>query len=198
MGWFGPSTDDVWRQLSNEVGAEFVSGSFLGFSEGTKVRAHVGPWTVTLDITTYGRTTITRIRAPYMNPEGFQFTIDRKSPFHILSKLLRLQDIEVGDARFDEAFVIKGNDQDMVRALFSNPKIRRLIQNQPRIHLEVKHSEGWFGPTLPDDVDELYFHENGVIKDIERLKALIDLFAAVLVQLCKIEPACKQGPGIEL
>ena len=47
MGWFGPSKDEVWRQLSEEIGAEFVEG---GFWKGSKVQAHVGPWTVTLDL----------------------------------------------------------------------------------------------------------------------------------------------------
>ena len=42
MGWFGPSKDEVWRQLSQEIGAEFVEG---GFWKGSKVQAHVGPWT---------------------------------------------------------------------------------------------------------------------------------------------------------
>ena len=49
MGWFGPSKDEVWRQLSQEIGAEFVEG---GFWKGSKVQAHVGPWTVTLDMGT--------------------------------------------------------------------------------------------------------------------------------------------------
>ena len=49
MGWFGPSKDEVWRQLSQEIGAEFVEG---GFWKGNKVQAHVGPWTITLDIYT--------------------------------------------------------------------------------------------------------------------------------------------------
>ena len=79
MGWFGPSKDEVWRQLSQEIGAEFVEG---GFWKGSKVQAHVGPWTVTLDtytvITEHSDVTYTRMRAPYVNPEGFRFTIYRK------------------------------------------------------------------------------------------------------------------------
>ena len=46
MGWFGPSKDEVWRQLSQEIGAEFVEG---GFWKGNKVQVHVKPWTITLD-----------------------------------------------------------------------------------------------------------------------------------------------------
>ena len=101
MGWFGPSKDEVWRQLSQEMGAEFVDG---GFWKGSKVQVHVKPWTITLD--TYSESsgessvTYTRMRAPYINPEGFRFTIYRKSIFSALGKLLGMQDIEVGDPEF--------------------------------------------------------------------------------------------------
>jgi hypothetical protein len=200
MGWFGPSQDEVWRQLSEEIGAEFVQGGF--WKGGSKVQAQVGPWTVTLDTYTvssgHSHVTFTRMRAPYVNPEGFRFTVYRKGCFSNLGKLLGMQDIEVGDPEFDEAFNIKGNDEDRVQVLFSAPKIRQMIQDQPKIRLTVKDSEGRFGPKFPEDVDELHFQVVGVIKDVERLKALFDLFAAVLDQLCRIGSAYKQEPGVEL
>ena len=199
MGWFGPSKDEVWRQLSQEIRAEFVGG---GFWKGNKVQAHVGPWTITLDTYTvsdgHSSTTFTRMRAPYVNPEGFRFTIYRKGFFSDLGKFLGMQDIEVGDFEFDEAFIIKGNDEGKLCGLFANPKIRQMIQDQPKIRLEVKDSEGWFGPKFPENVDELHFQVVGVIKDVERLKALFDLFAAVLDQLCRIGSAYKQEPGVSL
>jgi hypothetical protein len=37
MGWFGPGKRVVWRQLSREIGAEFVEG---GLWKGVKVEAH--------------------------------------------------------------------------------------------------------------------------------------------------------------
>jgi hypothetical protein len=57
MGWFGTSKDEVWRQLSQEIGAEFVEG---GLWRGSKIQAHVGPWIVTLDINTDGESQATR------------------------------------------------------------------------------------------------------------------------------------------
>jgi hypothetical protein len=199
MGWFGPSRDEVWRRLSQEMGAEFVEG---GFWKGSKVQVHLKPWTITLD--TYSESTgessvtYTRLRAPYINPEGFQFTIYRKGIFSALGKLLGMQDIEVGDPDFDEAFIIKGNDESKVVSLFSDTRIRQVIQVQPKMRLDVKDSEGRFGPTFPEDVDELRLQIVGVIKDSERLKALFDLFAAVLDQLCQIGSAYKQEPGVTL
>ena len=47
-------------------------------------------------------------------------------------------------------------------------------------------------------MDELHFQVVGVIKDMERLKGLFDLFAAVLDQLCRIGSAYKQDAGVEL
>lgn len=79
MGWFGPSRGEVWRRLSNEIGADFVEG---GFWKGGKVQAHVGLWTVTLDTYTESggesSVTYTRMRAPFVNPDGFRFTVYRK------------------------------------------------------------------------------------------------------------------------
>jgi len=67
--------------------------------------------------------------------------------------------------------------------------VRRLIENQQTIRLTVKDDEGWFGTRFPEGVDELYFCVLGIIKDIERLKSLFDLFAEVLDHLCRIGSA---------
>ena len=196
MGLFGPSKDEAWRRLGEEAGAEFVEG---GFWKGSRVQAHVGPWTVTLDIHTgHAHFTYTRMRAPYVNPEGFRFTVYRKGLFSELGKLLGMQDIEVGDPEFDEAFVVKGTDEFKVRDLFAAPEVRSLMMAQPQIRLEVKDSEGWFGPSFPEDVDELHFRAHGVIKEVDRLKALFDLFAAVLDRLCRIGSAAEREPGVSL
>jgi len=199
MNWFGPDKEEVWRQLCREIGGEFVEG---GFWKGNKVQVHVQPWTITLDTytvnTQHSHVTYTRMRAPYVNPEGFRFTIYRKGFFSELGKLLGMQDIEVGDPEFDEAFIIKGNDEVRVQNLFADARLRELVKVQPTIRLDVKDSEGWFGPKFPENVDELHFQVVGVIKDVDRLKSLFDLFAAVLEQLCRIGSAYKQEPGITL
>ncbi len=199
MSWFGPSKNEVWRRLSQEIGAEFVSG---GFWKGDKVQMHVKDWTITLDTYTesHGESsfTYTRMRAPYINREGFQFTIYRKGIFSGLGKLLGMQDIEVGDPDFDEEFIIKGNDEFKVRDLCANPQIRQMIKAQPEIHLELRGNAYWFGHRLPDSADVLHSQVVGAIKDIERLKSLFDLFAAVLEQLCRIGSAYKQEPEAEL
>jgi hypothetical protein len=200
MGMFGPGKDEAWKRLAEEIDADFIDGGF--WKGSSKVQARFGPWTVTLDTYTvhtgHAHFTYTRMRAPYVNPEGLRFTVYRKGFFSELGKLLGMQDIEVGDPEFDEAFVVKGTDEARVRELFAEPEVRALMLAQPQVRLEVNDGEGWFGPAFPVDVDELHFQVHGVIKEADRLKALFDLFAAVLDRLCRIGSAAEREPGVAL
>jgi hypothetical protein len=180
---FGPSREEIWRQLSSEIGAQYVDG---GFGRGDKVRATHGDWTVTLDtyVVSTGKTVIvfTRMRAPYVNPDGFRFTIYRRGMFSGIAKFFGMQDIEIGDAAFDADFIIKGTDE--------------LIASQKDRHFTVKDDEGWCGPHFPEGADELLFAVGGVIKDIERLKRLYDLFAETLDELCRMGSAYEDAPDV--
>ena len=196
---FGPNKDEVWRQLSQEINADFIE---RGFWRGSKIEASVKEWTVTLDAYTVstGKVTITytRMRAPYVNKDGFRFRIYRKGFFSDLGKLLGMKDIEIGYPEFDNEFIIQGNNENKLRLLFANPTIRRLIEAQPEISLEVKDDEGWFGAHFPEGVDELYFQVAGVITEIERLKLLYELFGNTLDQLCTIGSAYQDDPQLKI
>ena len=104
----------------------------------------------------------------------------------------------VGHEDFDRDFIIKGTEETKLRALFDNPKLRGLIAAQPEIHLTVKDNDGYWGADFPADTDELYFHVHGIIKDVERLKLLFELFAETLDQLCHIGSAYENKPKVTL
>lgn len=196
---FGPSRDEVWRELCRQIGADFVDG---GFWKGSRVQARVGPWTITLDTYTVstGDTshTYTRMRAPYLNRDGFRFSISRKGIFSDFAKWFGMQDVQVGRQPFDEDFIIQGNNEERLRQLFANDLIRGLIQNQPSLSFMVKDDEGWFAEKFPEGVDELYFVCGGVIRDVERLKDLYALFAETLQQLGAMGSAAQEDPRLQL
>jgi hypothetical protein len=195
---FGPFKTDVWKQFADEIGGRYVDS---GFFRTDKVVAHAGPWTVTLDTFSDGGetpTTYTRLRAPFVNADGLHFTVYRNHLFTGLAKALGFQDIEIGDPSFDDAFVIKGNNEPQVKRLFANPAIRELLHAQPHVHFTVKDDEGWFATQFPQGVDELYFRAPAIIKDLDRLKALYDLFAETLNTLCHIGSAYEQDPGVNV
>ncbi len=196
---FGPSKAEIWRQLAQEVGGQFVEGGFFGRD---KVVVRAGEWSLTLDTYTVstGKSSITytRMRAPYVNRDGFRFDIYRKTIFSGLGKLLGMQDIDVGVPDIDEAFIIRGNDEARLRTLFADADLCDRLRGQPTIHLRVNDDEGWFGTTFPEGVDELHFQVVGVIRDVDRLKALFELFAAMLERLCRMGSAYDRDPGVEL
>ena len=194
---FGPSKQEVWSRLAEHVGGRVIDNGF--WRGGSRFEVEAGEWTITLD--TYavstGKTTavFTRMRAPYVNRDGFRFRIYRKHVFTWLGKLFGQQDVEVGDVEFDENFVVQGNDESKVRALLRNEKIRELIEAQTGICFEVKDDEGWFGRKFPEGVDELYFVTGGIITDVERLRLLYELFAETLEELCRMGSAYEDELG---
>jgi hypothetical protein len=197
---FGPSQAEVWRQLADEVGGEFVGAD--GFFGKKKVVVQVQEWAITLDTYTVSNgkqsTTYTRMRAPYVNSDSFRFQIYRSNIFYEFGKILGMQDIEIGDPNFDKDFIIKSNDPTKIRTLLSYPKMREFISAQPRVAFQVKDDEGWFGNKFPEGVDELHFQVAGVIKDVERLKSLFTLFALTLNYLCQMGSAYESDPKLEL
>ena len=197
--WFGPRREEIWRKLSDDLRARYVDG---GWSRSDRVEVTHGDWTLTLDTYTVstGKTTVvyTRMRAPYVNPEEFRFTIYRRGFFSDIGKTFGMQDVEVGDPAFDQDFIVKGTDDARLRSLFSSPRLRELIRQQPHIHLSVRDDDGWFGGRFPDRVDVLTFTVVGVIKDVDRLKALFDLFATTLDELCRIGAAYDSDPEVKL
>ncbi|MGV3724510.1 MAG: HEAT repeat domain-containing protein, partial [Actinomycetota bacterium] len=185
---FGPSQEEIWGQLSREIGGSLTSGAWSGM----KVQAQTGDWIVTLDTYTQSTgkssVTYTRIRAPFLNRDGLQLAIYRAGLFTELGKLFGVQDLEVGDPFFDETFVVQGNDEAKVRALFANARIRELLHAQPSIYLATKREESWlWGPKYPQGVDVLYFSVVGVIRDLAVLRTLFDLYSEVLNQLCHMD-----------
>lgn len=188
---FEPSRDELWRQLAREMDANYVDGDF--WNRGKIQTSHAG-WLITLE--EHGKYHHTRLRAPFLNPGGFRFTVYRKGIFTELGKSLGMQDVEVGHLDFDRDFVIQGTDETKLRQIFSNARIRELITEQPRIHFEVKDGHGFFERNLfaekpPENLDVLEFDVDSrpPIQDKERLRLLFDLFAETLDELCRMGTA---------
>jgi hypothetical protein len=198
---FGPSRDEIWRQLSGQINAAFEPGTGL-FGAGTRVEAQHGQWIVTLDTYTISTgkssATFTRLRAPYVNPAGFRFNVYDSAVFGWLRQTFGVEDIVVGDAAFDQRFVVQSTSPAEVTRLLSNPQVRAALEAQPDIHLQVKDDDRWFRAHFPQGVDELYFQTYGVVKDLPRLEGLFELFALVLDELCRMGSAYDGPAGIRL
>lgn len=196
---FGPSKDEVWQLLAPKIHGNFVGG---GMWKESRIDVHVGEWIVTLDTYTvhtgHAHVAYTRFRAPYVNRDGFRFTITRKNVFSAIGVFFGMQDVEVGFPDIDRQFIIKGTDEGKLAGLFGNVRFRTLLEGERSLRLEVKDDEGWFGGKFPEGVDELCLQVQGVVTEFERLENLYDLFSLTLQQLCHIGSAYSSDPHMTL
>lgn len=128
MGLFGPSKKEIWKQLALEIQANYVDG---GFWKGDKVEAYVDNWLIVLDtyVVSTGKSSITytRMRAPFINLNNFYFRVYRSGFFSEIGKKLGMEDVEIGYEKFDQDFIIKGNNKEKVKQLFQDENVRKLI-----------------------------------------------------------------------
>jgi len=196
---FDKKREAIWRLLAEQLQGKYVEG---GFWKGDKVQVNHADWTITLDryVVSTGKVTIilTRIRAPFVAAKPLRFTVSRTHLFSAVSRMLGLMDIEVGDPPFDKDFVIKSNDEMLIRQFLGSKRLRDLIAGQKDIKFALKDDEGWFGSKFPPGVDELVFDVVGVISDLDRLKQLFDLFGVALDELVRIGVATPEPPNVAL
>jgi hypothetical protein len=200
MGLFGKSRNEVWKQLSREINANFIEG---GLFQSPRVELKHHNWIIYLDTYTVstGKSSITytRMRVPLINKKKFNFKIYRRGIGSNIGKALGMQDIKIGyDDWFDRDFIIKSNDEELLIRLLQNHNIRRLIEKQSKIVFELKDNEGRFGPKYDENESILYFVVVGVIKNKERLKDLYDLFKEVLNEFESIGYTINQAPKVLL
>ena len=89
--------------------------------------------------------------------------------------------------------------EDKLQRLFASERLRALLHAQPSVAFRVVDDDGGlFGKRFPAGVDQLQFLANGVIKDIDRLKLLYDLFAETLHELCRMGSAYEDDPRVRL
>ena len=105
-----------------------------------------------------------------------------------------MQDIIIGHPAFDDAFIIQGNDERKLKALFNNQRLRELIHWQPDIHLKNIVDEEWKLDEEQKGLSVLEFKIMGLISNPNRLHDLYELFAELLEQLVVIGSSHPEGP----
>lgn len=199
MGIFGPSQSEIWNEFANEIEADFVKG---GVFQADKVISRFENWTITIDNYSQSSgnvtTTYTRFRAPYKEVERMDFKIYKSGIFSGLGKSFGMQNILTGDSVFDEKFIIKGDNEEKLIELLQLDKIRELIKAEDKIRIETRREKSILSAKLPQDVNQLYFIEDGTLKDKTRLTNIYFLIIFMLKQLTKIGVASEEDPGVKL
>ncbi len=192
---FGKHRRAIWQQLAEQLDGDFFKGNMV---KTDRVEAWYGDWAVTLDSFIVDKMIFTRMRAPYVNRDDFLFKVSKEHLGHKIGKVFGLQDVRVGYPEFDRKMVIQGNDEKKLRMMFANPYIRQLISFQPNILLELRKEAPLFQKLkFPEDVNEVYYHIGGILRDLNQLHDLFELFAHTLDHLCAIGTAYEDDPNFQ-
>ncbi len=194
-GGFRAHREQVWKEIAEELGGDFVS---KGTWQTDKVRVHVGPWTITLDIKTVpgykSEAHFTRLRAPFINRTGLRFEIYPKNLLTSITEFFGVEHMTTGFAEIDDNFVVQANNESKVRLLLADEEIRRLFLEHPDFHVRLVDAENDYPERLADGVAELHFERPELIRDHDRLYALYGLFAEILHMLTRIGVASEEEP----
>ncbi|MBX9696026.1 MAG: hypothetical protein K2Z81_26805, partial [Cyanobacteria bacterium] len=141
---------------------------------------------------TKGKHDQTTVHTSYKPVGGFQFAIHPQKWLDGFKKLAGMQDIIVGHEDFDKLFIIKGNDERLVKTLFEDPALVALLLDEPTIQLWAHCENTDSAPssrTLYKDQNALSLRVQGAVDDFERMKAIYKLKHKVLDRLVHIGAA---------
>lgn len=195
----GFKTKEAWSNFANQYGADFIDG---GFFKGIRVEYTYKHWPFYLDTFTVSTgkssSTYTQVRAPFVGTSDFFFKLNRKSVFSKLAKKLGKEYVTTGDGAFDEMFVIKSNDIEIAKILFSSEELRDQIISIKKVRLSIKNNEGKFGHNYQNMGKELYFYADGIVKNTELLTKWFDMFKTTLDKMESIDLAESQRSKVKL
>ncbi|MDJ0960854.1 MAG: hypothetical protein QNJ88_09355 [Acidimicrobiia bacterium] len=118
----------AWNVAARQLGMDIHQGSTFS---NPKITGRVDEMSIRVDTVTRNSgnnsQTFTRYRVKYPSP-GVDFELQRQTGFSTITKFFGAQDVEIGDQRFDDAFVVKSDQPDMVAAAITPTRRTTLLQ----------------------------------------------------------------------
>jgi hypothetical protein len=170
-----------WKTVAHEFGLQFIEGGIFSNPSmyGTYRGAQVN---VETEVSGSGKNksvyTVVEVALSGLVPINME--VYREGFFQKMGKAIGGDDIQVGDADLDKAFIIKGADEDKIRKLVTNPKVKaRLLSAQS------KYS------TFRIDMGNVRVRESGRTSNMEKLRGYI---RTVIAAANTIEEVCGAKP----
>ncbi|PKB15256.1 DUF3137 domain-containing protein [Flavobacterium sp. 5] len=179
---------NIWEEFAKETNGKFIE-EFSWHSAKTEIEYN-GLKIIFDNYTLWSgkfSTEMTRIIVPYNSFENFKFEICRSGIIRNIEKLFGAQDVKIGREEFDKKFIIKTNNEHKIKTILQNKKIRNLIEIQKNINIQISDEKGIWEGKLPENQFELCFYDDGEIKDIERLKSLLNLIKEFIDELTELK-----------
>ena len=135
----GTTEDEIWQQLNSDFQRDPNLLEYYAVLDQNGKR-------VLLDIdidpgggfeSGYATTTF---KAPLTTTDDFKFAIHEEGFLDELGKFFGMQDVVLGYEEFDKKLIVKTNNEEKAKILFSNEEVRKTIQSLKGFTLHTKHT----------------------------------------------------------
>lgn len=115
----------AWAAAAQELGITLEPGNFLS---SPKMQGSVGGLIVTVDTFSAGsNNTYTRYRVSYPSL-GLGLNLSSENPLKRISRFFGVQDVIVGDSRFDDAFQVQAVSEEAIRSFLTPDRREALVR----------------------------------------------------------------------
>jgi hypothetical protein len=114
----------AWTAAAEELGIQLEQANFLS---SPKMRGSIGGFGVTVETFSGGsnNNTYTRYQVTYPSL-NMGLSLRSENPFTKITRFFGVQDVEVGDPRFDDTFQVQADSEEMIRS-FLTPRRREAL-----------------------------------------------------------------------
>ena len=123
----------------------------------------------------------TTYSAPLQQKTNFRFAIHKEGFLDELGKFFGMEDIEIGYPEFDKKVIVKTNDEQQARSVFSDPETRKVFQKLEEYRFEITHHKN------PENNEEEPYLELVIEEGITDPALLQSIYHAFLEILQKID-----------
>jgi hypothetical protein len=172
----GNNEDEIWQQVSADFAAddELLEYNVVLNQASRKV-------SLDIDIDPGGGFEsgyeYTRLSAEIQQKNDFRFSIHHEGFVDKMGKLLGMEDVLTGYKEFDEKLIVKTNDAEKVKSIFSDINARNVFQSLADFTLHITHHH------IKDDKEKEPFLELEIqraITDAEELRKIYHAYFEIL------------------
>ena len=115
----------AWTAAADELGIQLEQANFLS---SPKMRGSISGLSVSVETVSGGNNnTYTRYRVTYPSL-NMGLNLRSENPFTKLTRFFGVQDVEVGDDRFDDTFQVQADSEDLIRSFLTPGRREALIR----------------------------------------------------------------------
>lgn len=172
----GATEDEIWQQISTDLTEDTLEYHALIEQGNQKIILNID---IDLGGGFEGGYATTGFSSPLTNP-GFRFAIHEEHFTDEIGKFFGMQDVKIGYPDFDHHLIVKTNDEEKVKTIFTNEVVRQVFTDL---------SDFDFGIRLHDVEDSdnkqayLELNVDDGINNLDQLRGLYHAFYEVLIKI---------------